>query len=194
MKHLPCYFCIVMMLLFTGVSYSSEQIPAPHAKDMSAEHQYQNAKYYRTEGSRDKNKEIYWLREASKNGHKNAEADLGCVLFMDHKYNEAANILFKSAIGGYSTAQMFLSSCYERGLGVGENISEAYMWALFSFYNGNTFAKDKILRIELKMDARHFREAIAHFGILKDKGEGVGPDFKLPEKFPLEIIPIQMNP
>lgn len=102
-----------------------------------------------------------WYRLAAEQGNKKAKErlemrlsagqmtaeelyDRGVQSFDSQDYVQAMDWFRKAAEQGHAGAQNYLGSCYEKGLGVREDIDEAFKWYRLAAENGNATAKDKL--------------------------------------------------
>ncbi len=133
-----------VMLIFLGLSGAAwaaededpeptpEQIEATRqaAKKGNAEAQYAlGTCYMMGKGvTRDKEEAVHWWTQAARQGHVQAQNDLGGYCLYTKRGRDAAQWFLKAADQGHVTAQYNLGKCFYSGQGVAKDRGNAVYW------------------------------------------------------------------
>jgi len=74
---------------------------------------------------------------------------------------EAVKWYTKSAVRGYSAAQLSLSRMYERGRGVPRDLVQAYAWTLIAQKNNHPLAATRLEKLRRSMTDEEVQRATA---------------------------------
>ena len=92
----------------------------------------------------DNKKAVEWFKEAAKQGHANAQYDLGIHYYIDTEekdYGKAKEWLEKAADQGHVEAQYTLGEIYATGKGISQDYAKAVEWFEKAANQGHTKAK-----------------------------------------------------
>lgn len=90
----------------------------------------------------------HWMRQSVFTSAEFAERQLKLILRqpMDCSLHDVVNTLLSAADRGAESAQLALGRCYELGMGVAQDLKQAYHWYKTAYDRGSSFAEQHALK------------------------------------------------